>query len=321
MRITSITRQSGLLATSLLLLTVVAEHLRMMSATPHAMEVVGSVSSPSWGKSAATTIIFVITGILVGRTATKSGIFRNFCTLPIPIFGVAACGMFVSPDMFATSAAAMCAAGGMSLFIRTLSRPNDKSPVFFGSMLFGITVLLYPPCIVFAALLPFMALVSFQSWRKIVIAAVGYLLPFAAASYIGWYAGGGILDGAYSIAEWFVPFGYTPVYSPVREGFPIMAAAIAAIMLSLAVAEIILRRIDKGTTLVKADKSAQIVSAVMVLAVAAFAVPRCTVAIMPVIAVPTAILAGAALDRIKTETSTVIYWILLSLTAIHLFFI
>ena len=100
-----------------------------------------------------------------------------------------------------------------------------------------------------------------------------------------------------------------------------MAAAIAAILLSLAVAEIILRRIDKGTTLVKADKSAQIVSAVMVLAVAAFAVPRCTVAIMPVIAVPTAILAGAALDRIKTETSTVIYWILLSLTAIHLFFI
>ena len=321
MRITSITRQSGLLATSLLLLTVVAEHLRMMSATPHAMEVVGSVSSPSWGKSAATTIILVITGILVGRTATKSGIFRNFCTLPIPIFGVAACGMFVSPDMFATSAAAMCAAGGLSLFIRTLSRPNDKSPVFFGSMLFGITVLLYPPCIVFAALLPFMALVSFQSWRKIVIAAVGYLLPFATASYIGWYAGGGILDGAYSIAEWFAPFGYTSVHSSVREGFPIMAAAMAAILLSLAVAEIILRRIDKGTTLVKADKSAQIVSAVMVLAVAAFAVPRCTVAIMPVIAVPTAILAGAALDRIKTETSTVIYWILLSLTAIHLFFI
>lgn len=321
MRITSITRQSGLLATSLLLLTVVAEHLRMMSATPHAMEVVGSVSSPSWGKSAATTIILVITGILVGRTATKSGIFRNFCTLPIPIFGVAACGMFVSPDMFATSAAAMCAAGGMSLFIRTLSRPNDKSPVFFGSMLFGITVLLYPPCIVFAALLPFMALVSFQSWRKIVIAAVGYLLPFAAVSYIGWYAGDGMLDEAYSIAEWFVPFGYASVHSPVREGFPIMAAAMAAILLSLAVAEIILRRIDKGTTLVKADKSAQIVSAVMVLAVAAFALPRCTVAIMPVIAVPTAILAGAALDRIKTETSTVIYWILLSLTAIHLFFI
>ena len=321
MRITSITRQSGLLATSLLLLTVVAEHLRMMSATPHAMEVVGSVSSPSWGKSAATTIILVITGILVGRTATKSGIFRNFCTLPIPIFGVAACGMFVSPDMFATSAAAMCAAGGLSLFIRTLSRPNDKSPVFFGAMLFGITVLLYPPCIVFAALLPFMALVSFQSWRKIVIAAVGYLLPVAAASYIGWYAGEGIRDGAYSIAEWFVPFGYAPVHSPVGEGFPIMAAAMAAILLSLAVAEIILRRIDKGTTLVKADKSAQIVSAVMILAVAAFAVPRCTVAIMPVIAVPTAILAGAALDRIKTETSTVIYWILLSLTAIHLFFI
>lgn len=321
MRITSITRQSGLLATSLLLLTVVAEHLRMMSATPHAMEVVGCVSSPSWGKSVAAIIILVITGILVGRTATKSGIFRNFCTLPIPIFGVAGCGMFVSPDMFATSATAMCAAGGMSLFIRTLSRPNDKNPVFFGAMLFGITVLLYPPCIVFAALLPFMALVSFQSWRKIVIAAVGYLLPFAAYSYIGWYAGDSILGGAYSIAEWFVPFGYAPMHSPAREGFPIMPAAIAVILLSLVVAGAVLRRIDKGTTLVKADKSAQIVSAVMILSVAAFAVPQCTVAIMPVIAVPTAILAAATLDRIKTETSTIIYWILLLLTATHLFFI
>lgn len=321
MRITSITRQSGLLATLLLLLTVVAEHLRMMSATPYAMEVVGCVSSPSWGKSAATIIILVITGILVGRAATKSGIFRTFCTLPIPIFGVVACGIFVSPDMYASSAAAMFVAVGLSLFISTLSRPDDKNIVFFGSISFGIALLLYPPCVVFAALLPFMALISFQSWRKIAVAAVGYLLPFAAVSYAGWYAGDNILDKAYSVAEWFEPFGYATTHSPAHEGFPILATAISAIVLSLVIAGAILRRIDRGTTLVKADKSAQVVTAVMILAVSALAIPRCTAAMLPVIAVPTAILTAAALDRIKTQTSTVIYWILLVLTAIHLFFI
>lgn len=321
MRITSITRQSGLLATSLLLLTVVAEHLRMMSATPHVMEVVGCTSSQSWGRAAVTTIVIVTTGILVGRAATKSGIFRNFCTLPIPIFGIVACGIFVSPDMYASSIAAMCTAAGLSLFIRTLARPDEKNPVFFGSMLFGIALLCYPPCVVFVALLPFMALISFQSWRKIIIAAVGYLLPLAIVSYVGWYAGEDILDNAYSIAAWFEPFHRTPVYSPAHEGFPILSTAIAAIVMSLVIAGAILRRIDRGTALVKADKSAQTVSAVMVLAVAALAVPRCTVAMLPVIAVPTAILAAAALDRIKPETSTIIYWILLLLTGVHIFFI
>lgn len=321
MRITSITRQSGILATLLLLLTVAAEQIRMMSATPHAMEVAGCVYRSSWGRSAATAIALLAAGILVGRTATKSGIFRNFCTLPIPIFGIAACGMFVSPDMYVSSAAAVCVAGGLSMFIRTLSRPEEKDPVFFGSMLFGIALLLYPPCVVFAALLPFMALISFQSWRKIVIAAIGYALPFAAVSYIGWYAGGGIFDRAESIAEWFEPLRDISWHSSVSEGFPAVTTAIAAIIVSLLLAGAVMRRIDRGTTLVKAEKSANIVSAVLILSVAAFAVPRCTVAILPVAAVPTAILAAAALDRIKTETSTVIYWILLLLTAVRLFFI
>lgn len=320
MRINSITRRSGILATLLLLLTVAAEHIKMMSATPHAIETAGCVSPPSWGKSTAAIIALLIAGILVGRTATKSGIFRTFCTLPIPIFGIVACGIFVSPDMFRTSIAAVCVAGGLSSFIRTLSRPDEKDPVFFGSMLFGIAPLLYPPCVVFVALLPFMALVSFQSWRKITISAAGCALPFAAVSYIGWYAGGGILDTAESIAEWFEPFRCTPIHPTVREGFPIVATAIAAIVAALLIAGAIMRVTDKETTLVKVNKSIHLVSSVLVLSVAAFAVPRCTVAILPVIAVPSAILAASALDRINNETSTVIYWLLLLLTALHLLF-
>lgn len=318
MRITSITRQSGILATSLLLLTVTAEHLRMMSAKPYAAEVVGCMSSPSWGRAVAAIAALLVAGILVGRTATKSGIFRNFCTLPIPIFGIVACGIFVTPDMFMSSMAAVCVAGGLSQFIRTLSRPDEKDSVFFGSMLFGIALLLYPPCVVFAALLPFMALISFQSWRKILIAAVGYALPFAAVSYTEWYAGGGILDRAESVAEWFEPFRHV---SYIHGEFPFTATAIGAIIAALLVAGAVMRRIDRGTTLVKADKSAHVVTAVLLLSAAAYAVPRCTAAILPVVAVPAAILAAAALDRIKAETSTVIYWILLLLTTVHLFFV
>lgn len=321
MRINSITRQSGMLATLLLLLTAAAEHLRMMSATPHAMEAAGCTAPASWAWSAVTVTVLALTGVIVGRTATKSGIFRNFCTLPIPIFGIISCGIFVSPDMYASSVAALCVAIGLSLFIRTLSKPDEKDSVFFGSLSFGAALLIYPPCTVFAALMPFMALVSFQSWRKIIISAVGFLLPFAAVSYIGWYAGGSLSGTAHSIAEWFEPFSCTSAHSAVREGFPILATAIAAIVLLLVLVGIVQRRIDRGTTLVKVDKSVHIISAVLILASAAFAIPRCTVAILPVIAVPASILASATLDRIKVETSTVIYWILLLLTAVHLFFI
>ena len=321
MRINSITRQSGMLATLLLLLTAAAEYLRMMLATPHAMEVAGCVASASWIWSACTVILLAVTGVIVGRTATQSGIFRNFCTLPIPIFGIVACGIFVSPDMYASSVAALCVAVGLSLFIRTLSRPDEKDSVFFGSMLFGIALLLYPPCIVFAALLPFMALISFQSWRKIIIAAIGYLLPFAAVSYIGWYFGGGIGDTADAIAEWFEPFRYATAHYHMHERFPVMATAVGAAIALLIIAGSILRRMDSGNTLVKVEKSTHIISAVLVLAAAAFAIPRCTVAILPVVAVPAAILAAATLDRIKVVTSTVIYWIILLLTAVHLFII
>ena len=318
MRIASITRQSGLLATALLLFVAIVEHLRLMLLPSYAAECAACIPGASWGKSAVSTACLLATGIIIGRFAMRSGIFNNFCTLPIPLFGIAAVGIFITPETLPASAAAMCIAAAVSMFIRTLSHPDEKNPVFFGSMLLGTAPLLYPPCVVMLALLPFAALVSFQSWRKIVIAAVGALLPFAALSYCVWYAGGRVSEPAEGIARWFVPDVHAP--SLHADGFPILATAMTAILLALAVAGIILKRSDCKTTLtVKTDRSIQILSATLVLALAAFAVPRCSVALMPVAAVPVSVLAAAALDRIKPEPSTLIYWLLLLLLAAHLF--
>ena len=119
----------------------------------------------------------------------KSGIVHNFCTLPLPMFGIIACSAQIHIGDMALSSAVLSLAVALLMLLECVVEPKAKNPIFFGALLLGVTMLLYPPCILLVALLPIVAVIAGLSLRQIVIGIVGWLLPLLVVGYVEWYAG------------------------------------------------------------------------------------------------------------------------------------
>ncbi len=308
MQINSVTRQSGLLAAVLLLAIVVAN---VAVAAAHAT----SAGVALWLHAVVVAAVLFTTGMLVGRMSIKGGIFRTFCTLPIPMFGIVACGAHLDIEATNVAYAAFCLAVALLLFSESLHAPEAKNPIFFGSILLGGAALLYPPCIVLVVLLPAAAVIASQSVRQMAIALIGWLLPIFAVSYVSWYAGGDFFGTVRSFGEQLSE----PQPFATFERLPIIAIAIFAIVGLLIVAGIVLRSMDNGAMLAGVRKSLQMLAFVVVALLGACALPCCTIAIVPIVAVPAAVLASFTLESGRTDIATIVYWLLLLLSVLNLF--
>lgn len=308
MQINSVTRRSGLLAAVLLFAIVVAN---VAVAAAHA----ASEGIVLWLHAVATALLMFATGMLVGRMSIKGGIFRTFCTLPIPMFGIVACG--AGTDVATTNiySAAFCLVVALLLFSESLHAPEAKNPVFFGAILLGGMALLYPPCIVLVLLLPMAVVIASYSVRQIAIACIGWLLPIFAVSYVSWYAGGDFCGVALSWVERLTE----PQPFAEFERLPVVPIVIFAIVGLLVVAGIVLRSMDRDSMLVNVRKALQMLGTTLAILLCACALPCCTIAIVPIIAVPAAVLASFTLENGRTDISTIVYWLLLLLSVLHLF--
>ena len=308
MKINSVTRQSGLLAAALLLAIVVAN---VAFAAVHA----ASEGIALWLRAIATALLLLASGMLVGRMSIKGGIFRTFCTLPIPMFGIVACA--ACTDVAATNiySAAFCLAVALLLFSESLHAPEAKNPVFFGSILLGGMALLYPPCIVLVALLPVAAVIASHSARQIAIACIGWLLPIFAVCYVSWYAGGDFFGTVRSVVGQLVE----PQPFAEFERLPVVPIVIFSIVGLLVVAGIVLRAMVRDSMLVSVRKALQMLAMTLAILLCACALPCCTIAIVPIVAVPAAVLAAFTLENGRTDIATIVYWLLLLLSVLHLF--
>ncbi len=310
MQIDSVTRQSGLFAALLLLLLVVA------AITSSALRTsISPAGVPLWLDAVATALLLIVTGMIIGRMSIKAGIFRTFCTLPIPMFGIIACAAGIDAASTDIAAAALCTAIALLFFSESIIAPDAKNPVFFGSILLGGTALLYPPCVVLVLLLPLLVAISAQSFRQIIIACTGWLLPLFAVSYISWYAGNDFLATAHGIANALA----TPATTADALCPNVLSIAVFAIVAVLILSGIVLRYMDKATMLVDIRKSLQLQTFALLILLCTFAMPCRSAAIAPVLAVPAAVLASSTLERGRSDIATIIYWLLLLLSALRLF--
>lgn len=310
MRINSVTRQSGLLAALLLMFIIV------VAMSVSAVRATGAGACPRlWLDTFVSSVLMLATGMLVGRMSIKMGIFRTFCTLAIPMFGILSCGVYIDMPFANIAAVALCLAVALLLFSESLVVPGAKNPIFFGAILLGGTALLYPPCVVLVVLLPAAALISAQSLRQIIIGCVGWLLPIFAVSYVSWYGGNGFCDVAREMADKLA----TPQPFAAFDELPILSVTIYVIAGLLIVAGIVLRCLDRGTMLVNTRKSLQMLTIALFALAAACALPGCAVAMVPIMAVPAAVLVAYTLEKGRSDISTIIYWLLLLLLLLHLF--
>ena len=119
MQLTAITRKSALMAILLLVVILVAAALRSRLA-PFAVELANSEYSERVVSLVVSMIILFAAGIVEGKMLPRSGLSKGYCTLPIPIYGILACGLFVAPNIMITAIASFSFAMAIYLLLRSL---------------------------------------------------------------------------------------------------------------------------------------------------------------------------------------------------------
>lgn len=312
----SITRQESLFATLLLIITIVAAMVRLQF-NSFDIEMTQCQYLPLWWEYALSMLMFLVASFISNRAAVKVGLFGGFSTLPVSLFGFIGCGVFLSPNVLTASSAALAVAFATMFMIRSVQFLNDKESLFTGALLLGTSAIIYPPCILLVAIL-FLAIFIFPlSFRQIVIAFTGYLLPLLGVSYLGWYMGGSITDVPINIYN-----AVTTLTNPLLKltSIPYCAAALVAIILIILLYGTMVGIYQRYSLLVPVRKTIQLLLWMLAISLIALLLPGSGITLLPVVAVPAATIAAFALDRMTTRWANIFYALLIVVVLLHLIF-
>lgn len=315
MQLNAITRKSALMAILLLVVILIATAVRYALA-PNAVELANSEYGERTISLIVAMLLFLFGGVVEGKILPRSGLSKGYCALPIPLYGLLSCGIFVAPNTLSAASASFCFAMALYLLLRSLHNAGEKDSVFFASIMLGASVLLYPPCILLASVLPLAIIILALSLRQTILMVVGYLLPLLGASYAMWYRGDSFLTLAHNILDALS----IPKMDDVAT-FPYLAAAMIAVVAVLLVwgGAYAALRPDKMFALTRVRRSLHLFVWVFVLSLTMLLLPSVDLSAIAIIAVPATILLSFVLSLLPNNQSTIAYWVLLLLFVVHLF--
>ena len=315
MQLNAITRKSALMALMLLIAILVAIAIRH-TRHPFAIEISDSYNKEGLFYYILAFLIFFAVGIIEGKILPRTGLSNGFSTLPIPLYGVLACGIFINSEVLVAASVSFCFALAILLLLRSLQSAGEKDSVFFAAMLLGTMPIIYTPSIVLLGVLPLAILLLALSVRQITLMIVGYLLPFFGASYVLWYTGDSFWSLGYNLIDNFL----TPQIGYISE-FPYVATAIIVCVLVILIWGGIYAFLHPNNTtrLSRERCSLHLFIWLTVIVLTMLIVPACNLTFFSLLAVPVAILLSFTLGALPNNHSTIAYWVLLALFALHLF--
>lgn len=143
---------------------------------------------PVWARLAAGFMI-LFTGMCTGRIAIRYNLYGVSTCLPIPLYAVVACGHRFGrklPDGIRRLDAAALAAKN---YCRSYCNGYGFDAIFRASLYLGLLPLVYAPATPLVLILPLAILLFRRTFREVVVAAAGLILPVLTACYVSWGAG------------------------------------------------------------------------------------------------------------------------------------
>lgn len=315
MQLNAITRKSALMAILLLVAILAAVAVRYVVA-PFGVEMSDCEYRERIISIVLAMFLLLCCGIVEGKMLPRSGLSSGYCTLPIPLYGLLACGVFVAPNILETATVSLCFAVAMHLLLRSLHSAEEKDSVFFAAILLGVTTLLYPPCVVLVGVIPLAVFILALSLRQVLLMVVGYLLPLFGASYVMWYRGDDFLQFGRNLVEALS----TPQMGDIAN-IPylsiVLVSVVAVVLIWGGVYAVV--RPDKMFMLVRVRRALYLFLWVSFLSMTMLLLPSCNLSVCAIIAVPVTILLSFVLSLLPNNHSTIAYWVLLALFVLHLF--
>lgn len=315
MQLNVITRKSAMMAILLMMIIIIGSVVRR-ALSPFELEVAYDVSYDGVWATVLAVITFIYCGVVEGKMFVRSGLSGAYSTLPMPIYGVLACGVFVGANLLATAAASLCFAMALFLLLRSLHNAEEKDSVFFASILLGMTLLLYPPCVVLATVIPIAVFVLALSLRQSMLMIAGFVLPTLVASYITWYGGKPFLGfGRELVASLLAPQA-VQVGSLPYAAIAIVVAVVAILLWGVVYSVV---RPSKAFVLARIRRALHLFFFVFLLSLTMLLLPACNLSACAIVAVPATMLLSYVLGLLPNNHSAIAYWVVLALFVAHLF--
>lgn len=261
-------------------------------------------------------LLAVASALMLGRIGVRYKLYNGGTLLSIPFYGVVACGIYLPAQSLVAFTASFLLASALRRYCASFRNGYTFDAIFRGSICLGAIPLLYAPALPVAILLPVSLLLFKRTVRELIVALCGFLLPFAAFSYLHWFFGGSV-DG---VAVQLLETCGSDAPAGIFAGGSFVAWVLAAVLMLTVISGFVCYVNDRYASLTKARA---ILTVNFWLLAATLVIPFLAgpaVLFLPLTAVPAALLLPFLFGRSSVAASNMIYLLVLFLTALHLFF-
>lgn len=275
---------------------------------------------PGWA-ALLTGLLFLFAAMTLGRMTVRYNLYGTRSCIAIPVFAFIVCALSLNHPATASDGAAsgtallaLTAAASTALccrfFCRAFRNGHAFDSVFQASFYLGIVPLLLPEALPLALLMPIAVMQLRRTLRETLVACTGLLLPALLYAYGCWAAG-----GAFG-ASLGLPFARFAAYTAsgrlfaLAGGLPAATGILAGMVLLLDLAAIMLFRHNTFAVGTKGRFILSYHTAVWGLVVLLLLAPGASAAMLPLLAVPSAVLIPLFLVRIRRTAAVSLYALL-----------
>lgn len=258
--------------------------------------------------------VWFIAGWVIGLVVRVRELYFVRTTITIPIYGMAACGLYMSHNSLTAAVTSLLFAIAVRSYFDAYRDGYGFSPVFFGSLCLGLLPMFYAPAATLLLLMPVAVVVFKRSAREALVAAAGMLFAPLAVCYIHWGAGGGFAEPVMQSIESLTRHSGYRFFGTITPGAAVMAGYMLALVLGAA--------LISSANIYSMNSRARYITlynmCAFVVALSTLALPSSTATAFGIIAVPTAMTVPAMLVQIRTQAANAIYFGLWLLFILHL---
>ncbi len=259
-------------------------------------------------------VLVFFSGVALGRVTVRYGLYSVHTYLAIPLFGLFACGVFISSSYCVEYLSALLLVLSVRNYYAGFRNGYSFSALFRASLYLGSIPLIYTPALLLVPVLPLAISLFKRSARESCVALFGFLLPFLTYSYITWGMGGSFSAPAVLLWDGFL----TPSGFSVSE-LPVSALILLGTLLLVMIFTAVCYFADLYASGTKPRTILLFNLILFLLCAGMFFVPSGTAAAAALAAVPTATLLPLLLVRITRPAAMCLYIGLIGLCAASLF--
>lgn len=259
----------------------------------------------------AGALLFLLTGLLLGRLGMRYNLYSANTCLPIPLFGMGAYGILFAPGFLVAATSAYLLTLSLQHFARAYSFGYGFDAIFRGSLYLGLLPLIYAPGILMLLLMPLAILIFHRTLRELAVATTGVVLPLLTACYLSWGFGGSFLSPLMQFGPCFeteqplaLLFGLSPV-----------GLILTATLVTLTIASIFFFLSDMYAVAVKSRYILIYNISMFLLLAGMLCLPCASAPLFALLAIPAALLLPVMFVRIHPYLALVLYLLLLCLAS------